>query len=355
MFTVVGLHGPPPHGVEQRWSLAAHGARHWVSQLCDTTAGGPFERLEVSCFGDSYRWVNTGLCVYSWWAAAFGGPLGRLTADYLDDSRWLLGNSWCSGWVFIVTHMQKPVGMAAVSARSGDSHGLHRGRQFDRWHNFDWWFSSWMSWSEFVDAARRRGFCRGHPESESEQIDVGHSGDYRCLPWTWSWTIFFYGCYIGSTQHDRLDMRMTYCTDLIYRSGLSHFIWPMGRRGVFDVCETWCRDGEADVPLLADVQGRIPERMTWWGERWHRDSTPTNVKKERAWECFTGSGTPVVATHFYMLSCAPICHGSDHSADEGFQFFVLETRLLRSATTNSADTELIMSSGPSPPKPLARI
>ena len=35
--------------------------------------------------------------------------------------------------------------------------------------------------------------------------------------------------------------------------------------------------------------------------------------------------------------------------------FVLETRLLRSATTNSADTELIMSSGPSPPKPLARI
>ena len=55
---------------------------------------------------------------------------------------------------------------------------------------------------------------------------------------------------------------MTYCTDLIYTSGLSHFIWPMGRRGVFDVCETWCRDGEADVPLLADVHGRIPERMT---------------------------------------------------------------------------------------------
>ena len=55
---------------------------------------------------------------------------------------------------------------------------------------------------------------------------------------------------------------MTHCTDLIYTSGLSHFIWPMGRRGVFDECETWCGDGEADVPLLADVHGRIPERMT---------------------------------------------------------------------------------------------
>ena len=30
--------------------------------------------------------------------------------------------------------------------------------------------------------------------------------------------------------------------------------------------------------------------------------------------------TPAVATRFHMFSCAPICHGSDHSADEGFSF-----------------------------------
>ena len=178
-----------------------------------------------------------------------------------------------------------------------------------------------------------------------------------------------YGCYNESTQQDRRTCEwrtaLTWYTMRVWTgpklgtpplssSGLSHFIWPMGRRGVFDVCETWCETVRQDVPLLADVHWRIPERMTWWGERWHRDSTPTNVKKERAWEYSTWSDTLQLQLISTCSAAHPTCHGSDHSADEGFSFF-LETRLLRSVTTNSADTELIMSSGPSPPKPLARI
>ena len=55
---------------------------------------------------------------------------------------------------------------------------------------------------------------------------------------------------------------MTHCSDLIYTAGFFSLHLANGPSGCLDVCETWCRDGGADVPLLADVQGRIPERMT---------------------------------------------------------------------------------------------
>ena len=155
-----------------------------------------------------------------------------------------------------------------------------------------------MSWSDFADAARTTWVFKNTLKASLSKL----MWDTRATAGAYherdrGQQFFLWTCWWLDTTRS-MDVRMTHCTDLIYASGLSLFIWPMGRRGVFDVCETWCRDGEADVPLLADVHGRIPERMTWWGERWHRDSTPTNVKKERAWEYSTWSDTPVVATHF---------------------------------------------------------
>ena len=354
MFARVGLHGPPP--------------RCWTTVITGGSWCSPLGITALWCYG---RWaVRTprsellrrllslsvaGLCVYSWWAAVFGGPLGRPAAGHLAVSRCLLGISRCSEWVFVVAHMQEPMGIPAASARSGDSHGLDRERQFDRWRNFDWWFSSWMSWSEFAVATRLRGFCWEHPESESEQIDVGHSGDCRCLQWTWSWSIFFYGCWNGSTPHDWSDVRNDLLLWLDIHIWALSFIWPMGRRGVSMYARLGAETVGRMCPSLQMCKG---ESQREWldGVKDGTEIRPRLMwKKERAWECFTWSGTPVVASHFYMLSCTPVCHSSGHSANESFSVFGLETRLWRSATTNSADTELIMSFGPSPPKPLARI
>ena len=54
MFTMVGLHGPPPtvlnNGDHWRLMVLATGC-HSIVMLWRV---GPFERLEVSCFGDPY-------------------------------------------------------------------------------------------------------------------------------------------------------------------------------------------------------------------------------------------------------------------------------------------------------------
>ena len=153
---------------------------------------------------------------------------------------------------------------------------------------------------------------------------------------SWSWATIFVDVVV--TRHDMIDGRADDTLrwlDIHLRVVdwsvvgqppllLWVFLTSFGQWAVGDVCdvfETWCRDGEAGLASPCRCALTNPWEMTWWGERWHRDSTPTNVKKERAWEYSTWSDTSVVATHFYMFSCAPTCHGSDHSVDEGFNFW----------------------------------